>query len=66
MTEESYLPGDEYFCASEWDMGDYVDLQCPNCGRHRVCLCDNGKHRCDKCNWIVEDSEYCIEPLDKF
>ena len=57
---------EEDYSETPWDMGNYVDLLCPNCGRQRVCLCDNGKHRCDKCNWVIEDEEYCIEPLDKF
>jgi hypothetical protein len=36
---------------------------CPNCGRHRLCLCPNGKHRCEKCDWCPEDAEYA--PVDK-
>jgi len=66
MNEKSYLPGDEYFSDSQWDTGDYVEQHCSNCGRQRVRKCDNGKHRCDKCNWVIEDNGYCIEPLEKF
>lgn len=43
----------------QWQLGDYVSISCPNCSRERVCLCPNGKHRCEKCNWIVEDNMYC-------
>lgn len=45
----------------QWDLGDYdnPDNGCPNCGRHRVCKTPNGKHRCEKCNWIIEDNKYC-------
>lgn len=34
-----------------WQLGEYVNNDCPNCGRHRLCICPNGKHRCEKCNW---------------
>ena len=43
---------------AEWKLGDYVEQDCPNCGRHRLCICDNGKHRCEKCNWCPELGEY--------
>ena len=38
--------------------GDYQDIDCPNCGRHRVMLGDDGKRRCEKCCWCIEDKEY--------
>lgn len=31
---------------------------CPNCGRFRLILGDDGKHRCEKCCWCVEDKDY--------
>lgn len=37
----------------------YTGEPCPNCGRNRLMLCNNGKTRCEKCNWIVDDKEYC-------
>lgn len=40
-----------------WALGDYVG-ECPNCGRHRLCRCPNGKRRCEKCNWCPEDGAY--------
>lgn len=43
---------------SEWALGNYVAEPCPNCGRQRLCKCANGKHRCEKCNWVPEYSEY--------
>ena len=42
-----------------WSMGDYTDRECRNCGRNRVRKCQNGKTRCEKCNWIKEDNQYC-------
>lgn len=42
-----------------WELGEYVSDPCPNCNRHRLCTCENGKHRCDKCNWVPEDNGYC-------
>lgn len=45
----------------EWSLlGKYDngDNGCPNCGRHRLILCPNGKHRCEKCNWCPELNEY--------
>lgn len=41
-----------------WYLGDYVG-DCPNCGRQRLCQCPNGKTRCEKCNWVPEDQQYC-------
>ena len=43
----------------QWALGDYISTPCPNCGRIRLCKCDNGKHRCEKCNWVPEDRSYC-------
>lgn len=44
----------------EWQLGDYDngDTGCPNCGRFRLCICPNGKHRCEKCNWSPEINGY--------
>jgi len=47
---------------AQWALGDYCG-ECPNCGRHRLCHCDNGKRRCEKCNWVPEDNDYCPVPL---
>lgn len=41
-----------------WSLGDYEDYGCPHCGRVRLCKCPNGKHRCEKCNWVPEDNFY--------
>lgn len=45
---------------AEWALGEYDngDDGCPHCGRHRLCLCQNGKHRCEKCNWCPELNDY--------
>ena len=40
--------------------GDYKNGEagCPNCGRHRVMRGDDGKRRCEKCAWCIEDASY--------
>jgi len=48
----------------DWEFGDYINHPCPNCGRYRLCECHNGKHRCEKCNWVPEDNDYCLVPLE--
>ena len=37
--------------------GDYENPEngCPNCGRHRVTIGNDGKHRCEKCAGCIED-----------
>jgi len=42
-----------------WALGDYTRFACVNCGRFRVCECPNGKTRCEKCNWVEADNNYC-------
>ena len=47
-----------------WVLGPYANdvagepVGCPHCGRMRLCLCTNGKHRCEKCNWSPELNDY--------
>ena len=43
---------------AEWALGEYDGTNCGYCGRERVCLCTNGKHRCEKCNWCPEDQAF--------
>lgn len=38
--------------------GFYTGAACANCNRVRVYLCANGKHRCEKCNWVPEMNAY--------
>lgn len=47
-----------------WGLGDYDNGEngCPNCGRFRLCKTPNGKHRCEKCNWVPEINGYCPIP----
>lgn len=44
----------------EWSLGEYDNGEtgCPNCVRHRLCICTNGMHRCEKCNYSPELSGY--------
>lgn len=44
--------------------GDYQDMACPNCSRHRIMMGADGKRRCEKCCWCVEDEEYDGELLE--
>jgi hypothetical protein len=43
---------------AQWTLGEYEPYDCANCGRQRVCKCPNGKHRCEKCNWVPEDRAF--------
>ena len=45
---------------AEWALGDYDNGEdgCPHCKRMRLCKCDNGMHRCEKCNWCPELNGY--------
>ena len=54
--EKSQREEDELYEA--WTLGDYVEDDCPNCGRHRLCECPNKMHRCEKCNWSPELDGY--------
>ena len=40
--------------------GDYDNPEngCPKCGRQRVMLGDDKKHRCEKCAWCIEDNDF--------
>jgi len=51
---------------AEWALGDYDNGEngCPNCGGCRLCKCDNGMHRCEKCNWVRELNDYAPVGLD--
>lgn len=42
----------------EWASQGYVKGKYPNCGRERLEKCANGKHWCEKCNWVVEDKKF--------
>jgi hypothetical protein len=48
---------------NESKLGEYDNPEngCPNCGRHRVMIGDDKKHRCEKCYWCIEDNEYDSE-----
>lgn len=39
-------------------IGEYVDIDCPNCDRHRVMAGSDGKKRCEKCFWCIGDNNY--------
>jgi len=43
--------------AQDLKIGDYDNPSdgCPNCGRFRVMIGEDKKHRCEKCCWCIED-----------
>lgn len=49
---------DELNIRNKSKMGDYVDIECPNCNRKRIMLGQDGKHRCEKCAWCIEEDNY--------
>ncbi len=48
----------EYENHQKGKFGDYSELKCPRCNRQRVILGTDGKHRCEKCCWCIEDNDY--------
>ena len=36
----------------------YTGTPCPNCGRYRMELYENGKERCEKCEWCPQENRY--------
>jgi hypothetical protein len=54
---------------TEWsfDPNDNSQAECPNCGRNRISLCLNGKHRCEKCDYCIEEKRIITdEEIDGF
>lgn len=51
---------DKHFDEQVAKCGDYDNPEngCPKCGRQRVMLGDDKKHRCEKCAWCIEDNDY--------
>ena len=45
-------------------MGNYTSDVCPNCGRSRIMYGDDGKRRCEKCAWCIEDATVDNEFFD--
>ena len=39
-------------------LGSYSGESCPNCNRVRVMIGNDGKRRCQKCAWCIEDHAY--------
>lgn len=54
------MPDDDFQERNAAKMGDYDNPYegCPNCGRCRVMVGEDGKHRCEKCAWCIEDGDY--------
>lgn len=38
----------------------YINEECPECGRLRVELWNNGDRICEKCNWNLDRNEYYL------
>lgn len=47
-------------------IGDYDNPEkgCPNCGRSRIMIGEDKKHRCEKCQFCIEDNEVDLELSD--
>lgn len=44
---------------SEWGYSiKYTGNRCPNCGRVRLELYENGKEVCEKCEWCPQEGRY--------
>lgn len=41
-----------------WKRLRYSNTPCPNCGRFRLELYENGKERCEKCAWCPQENRY--------
>lgn len=39
----------------------YTGRPCPNCGRYRLELYENGKEVCEKCAWCPQENRYVFE-----
>jgi hypothetical protein len=37
--------------------GNYTGKNCPQCNRNRLMMGDDGKQRCEKCAYCVEDEK---------
>jgi ribosomal protein L37AE/L43A len=61
-----YEEEDKWLAKQRAKMGQYQNPPdgCTNCGRNRVMVGDDGKHRCEKCCWCTEDSAYDAEFLE--
>ena len=53
QSEESQLQQDQRDKA-----GNYVTGTCSHCDRQRVMVGVDGKHRCEKCAWCLEDNDF--------
>lgn len=51
---------DKHFDEQAAKCGNYDNPEngCPKCGRQRVMLGADKKHRCEKCAWCIEDNDY--------
>lgn len=43
--------------------GNYNGEKCPNCGRQRIMIVQDGKRQCEKCQWCIEDNNYRCENI---
>lgn len=55
--KEEIKKHDAFWAAMGKDEG-YIDMDCPECGRHRMIHYSGGKTICEKCNWCIEDNEF--------
>lgn len=41
----------------------YCNKPCPNCGRLRLEVYENGKQVCEKCGWCPQNNDY-VDPYE--
>ncbi len=56
--------GYEFIEAQKSKIGDYINEDCVNCGRRRVMTGDDGKRRCEKCFYCVDDEDFDFDFMD--
>lgn len=51
----------------EWKVVGYDNGEtgCPHCGRSRLMLCKNQKHRCEKCQWCPEHDAHLADVVSR-
>ena len=68
--QEPGIRRDDYIVTWRFNLDDDSQSRCSNCGRNRISLCENGKHRCEKCDWspeenrIISDDEQVLDTIN--
>ena len=41
--------------SKQWDVAEWLQEKCPNCGRMRLNISVNGKKLCEKCDYCPDE-----------